>query len=92
MLVVYFALSWSAASEVICSFFCANLILTAFFVLCVACEQALLGFSIKSHHRAPRRACLQAMLCAASVVADFVGLWCLLHVLLYSVGCMFSSS
>ena len=39
----------------------------------------------------PRRACSQAMLCTASVVADFVGLWCLLHVLLWLVGCMFSS-
>ena len=40
----------------------------------------------------PRRACSQAMLCTARVVADFVGLWCLLHVLLYLVDCVFSSS
>ena len=39
----------------------------------------------------PRRACSQAMLCTARVVAYFVGLWCLLHVLLWLVGCMFSS-
>ena len=48
MLVVYFALSWSVASEFLCCFFRANLILVACFVLCVACEKALLGFSIRS--------------------------------------------
>ena len=51
--------------------------------LCEFDSDCVLGFSIKSRHRAPRRACLQAMLCAASVVADFVGLWCLLHVFFF---------
>ena len=61
MLVVYFALSWSVASEFLSCFFRANLILVAYFVLCVACEKALLGFSIRSRQSAPgelvRRLC-----------------------------------
>ena len=52
MLVVYFALSWSVASGFLCCFFRANLILVACFVLCVACEKALLGFSIRSRQSA----------------------------------------
>ena len=40
------------------AFFRANLILAACFVLCVACEQGLQGFSIRSRHRAPRESLL----------------------------------